>query len=167
MLVAAFRSTLEEVNEADLLVHVVDISHANMEEQIVAVEEMLDDLGAANKPIVVALNKIDRLDRTDLGDAQVLAQAVADNPAAVLISAQKGWGVDDLLNAIDNALKQHMALVDVLIPYSRGDLVSLIHEHGTVEMEEHTESGTHLVGHLPINLAGRLSPYWTANVGKS
>jgi len=166
MLVAAFRSTLEEVNEADLLVHVVDISHANMEEQIAAVEEMLDDLGAANKPIVVALNKVDRLDRSDPNDAQVLAQAVTDNPSAVLISAREGSGIDDLLTAIDNALKQRMALVDVLIPYSRGDLVSMIHEHGTVESEEHTETGTHLVGYLPIHLAGRLSPYWTANAGE-
>jgi len=163
MLVSAFRSTLEEVNEADLLVHVVDISHANMEEQIAAVEEVLDDLGAADKPIVVALNKIDRLDRSDPDDAQMLAQAVADNPAAVLISARKGWGLDDLLSAVDNALKQRMAVVDVLIPYSRGDLVAMIHDHGTVESEEHTETGTHLIGHLPMNLAGRLAPYWTAN----
>ncbi len=166
MLVAAFRSTLEEVNEADLLVHVVDISHANMEEQIAAVEEVLDDLGAADKPIVVALNKIDRLDRSDPDDAQMLAQAVADNPAAVLISARKGWGLDDLLNAVDNALKQRMAVVDVLIPYSRGDLVAMIHEHGTVESEDHTETGTHLIGHLPMGLAGRLAPYWTANAAE-
>ncbi len=163
MLVSAFRSTLEEVNEADLLVHVVDISHANMEEQIAAVEEVLDDLGAADKPIVVALNKIDRLDRSDPDDALMLAQAVADNPAAVLISARKGLGLDDLLSAVDSALKQRMAVVDVLIPYSRGDLVSMIHDHGTVESEEHTETGTHLIGHLPMNLAGRLAPYWTAN----
>ncbi|HRW47470.1 MAG TPA: GTPase HflX [Caldilinea sp.] len=166
MLVAAFRSTLEEVTEADLLVHVVDISHANMEEQIAAVEEVLDDLGAADKPIVVALNKIDRLDRSDPDDAQMLAQAVADNPAAVLISARKGWGLDDLLSAVDNALKQRMAMVDVLIPYSRGDLVAMMHEHGTVESEEHTETGTHLIGHLPMNLAGRLAPYWTANAAE-
>ena len=92
MLVAAFRSTLEEVTEADLLVHVVDISHANMEEQIAAVEEGARRPGAADKPIVVALNKIDRLDRSNPDDAQMLAQAVADNPTAVLIGARKGWG---------------------------------------------------------------------------
>ena len=97
MLVAAFRSTLEEVNEADLLVHVVDISHANMEEQIAAVEEILDDLGASTKPVVVALNKIDRLDRTDPEDAHLLEQALSDNPNAVLISAANGTGLDRLM----------------------------------------------------------------------
>ncbi|HHY56169.1 MAG TPA: GTPase HflX [Chloroflexi bacterium] len=162
-LVAAFRSTLEEVNEADLLLHVVDISHPNMTEQIAAVEEILDDLGAATKPTVIALNKIDRLDRTDPEDAQLLAQALADNPDAVLISAARGDGLDQLLAAVDAALRDRMARIDTLIPYSRGDLVALLHEHGTVEIETHTEHGTHLVGRLPIELVGRLAPFWTAN----
>jgi len=162
-LVAAFRSTLEEVNEADLLLHVVDISHANMAEQMAAVEEILDDLGAADKPIVVAFNKIDRLDRSDPEDAQILAQAIADNPNAVLISALRGEGLDRLLEAVDNALRQRMARIDTLIPYDRGDLVAMLHEHGTVEAETHTEHGTHVVGRLPLELVGRLEPYWTAN----
>jgi len=162
-LVAAFRSTLEEVNEADLLLHVVDISHANMEEQMAAVEEILDDLGAADKPMVVALNKIDRLDRSDPDDAQMLAQAIADNPRAVLISALRGEGLEQLLEAVDMTLRERMALIDTLIPYSRGDLVAMLHEHGTVETETHTEHGTHVVGRLPLELVGRLEPYWTAN----
>ena len=162
-LVAAFRSTLEEVNEADLLLHVVDISHANMVEQIAAVEEILDDLGASAKPIVVALNKIDRLDRSDPEDAQVLAQALADNPEAVLISAAHGGGLDQLLAKVDAALRERMALIDALIPYARGDLVAMMHEHGTVDTETHTEHGTHLIGRLPLELVGRLAPYWTAN----
>lgn len=162
-LVAAFRSTLEEVNEADLLLHVVDISHANMEEQMAAVEEILDDLGAADKPIVVALNKIDRLDRSDPDDAQILAQALADNPNAVPISALNGEGLDRLLEVVDAALRERMARIDTLIPYSRGDLVAMLHEYGTVEMETHTEHGTHVVGRLPLELVGRLEPYWTAN----
>lgn len=161
-LVAAFRSTLEEVNEADLLLHVVDISHANMTEQIAAVEEILDDLGAATKPTVVALNKIDRLDRSDPDDAQLLAQALADNPQAVLISAAHGVGLEHLLAAVDAALRERMARVDALIPYSRGDLVAMLHAHGTVEAETHTEHGTHLVGRLPVELVGRLAPFWTA-----
>jgi len=162
-LVAAFRSTLEEVNEADLLLHVVDISHANMAEQIAAVEEILDDLGAATKPTVVALNKIDRLDRTNPDDAQLLAQALTDNPQAVLISAAHGVGLEQLLATVDAALRERMARIDALIPYSRGDLVAMLHEHGTVEAETHTEHGTHLVGRLPVELMGRLAPYWTAN----
>ncbi|MBU6351265.1 MAG: GTPase HflX [Chloroflexi bacterium] len=163
MLVAAFRSTLEEVNSADLLLHVVDISHANMEEQIAAVEEILDDLGASAKPVVVALNKIDRLLLDDPEQRRRIDQALADNPRAVLISAATKANLDLLLAEIDRALRSRMAAIDVQIPYDRGDLVAFLHEHGTVESVTHSESGTHLVGHLPIELLGRLAPYWTAS----
>lgn len=168
-LVAAFRSTLEEVNEADLLVHVVDISHPNMEEQIAAVEEILEDLGAADKPIVMALNKIDRLDPSNPEHARCIEQALADNPNAVPISALNGQGLDRLLQAIDDALSHRMIAIDVVIPYSRGELVALLHEHGMVESETHDEQGTHIVGRLPVELIGRLAPYWTPKqaVGKS
>ncbi|MFZ4849718.1 MAG: GTPase HflX [Caldilinea sp.] len=163
MLVAAFRSTLEEVNSVDLLLHVVDISHANMEEQIAAVEEILDDLGASAKPVVVALNKIDRLLLDDPEQRRRIDQALADNPRAVLISAATKANLDLLLTEIDRALRSRMAAIDVQIPYERGDLVAFLHEHGTVESVTHSESGTHLVGHLPIELLGRLAPYWTAS----
>jgi GTP-binding protein HflX len=163
MLVAAFRSTLEEVNSADLLLHVVDISHANMEEQIAAVEEILDDLGASAKPVVVALNKIDRLVLDDPEQRRRIDQALADNPRAVLISAATKANLELLLAEIDRALRSRMAAIDVQIPYERGDLVAFLHEHGTVEVVTHSESGTHLVGHLPIELIGRLAPYWTAS----
>ncbi|MFM7173550.1 MAG: GTPase HflX [Caldilinea sp.] len=163
MLVAAFRSTLEEVNSADLLLHVVDISHANMEEQIAAVEEILDDLGASAKPVVVALNKIDRLLLDDPEQRRRIDQALADNPRAVLISAATKANLDLLLAEIDRALRSRMAAIDVQIPYDRGDLVAFLHEHGTVESVTHSESGTHLVGHMPIELLGRLAPYWTAS----
>jgi GTPase len=159
-LVAAFRSTLEEVTEADLLLHVVDLSHPNMEEQVAAVEEVLDELGAGDKPVVVALNKIDRFDLSDSIQAQHVAALRAEHPHSVVISALTGQGIDDLLQAIDKALKHHMAAVDVLIPYQRGELVSLMHEHGVVEHEEHTEHGTHLQGRLPVELAGRFARYW-------
>ena len=143
-LVAAFRSTLEEVTEADLLVHVVDLSHPNMEEQVAAVEEVLDELGAGDKPVVVALNKIDRFDLNDPAQVQQVAPLQAEYPHAVIISALMRPGIDELLQAIDQALTHHMAPVDVMIPYQRGELVSLMHEHGVVETEEHTEHGTHL-----------------------
>lgn len=161
-LVAAFRSTLEEVNEADLLVHVVDVSHPNMEEQIAAVEEILEDLGAADKPIVMALNKVDRLDPANPEHARRIEQALAENPSAVPISALNGQGLDRLLQAIDDALSHRMIAVDVVLPYDRGDLVALMHEHGMVESETHDEHGTHIVGRLPVELIGRLAPYWTA-----
>jgi GTP-binding protein HflX len=113
--------------------------------------------------MVVALNKIDRLDRADPEAAQLQAQALADNPQAVLISAAHGAGLEQLLATVDGALQERMARIDALIPYSRGDLVAMLHEHGTVEDETHTEHGTHLVGRLPMELVGRLAPFWTAN----
>ena len=71
--------------------------------------------------------------------------------------------MDRLLEVVDAALRERMARIDTLIPYSRGDLVAMLHEYGTVEMETHTEHGTHVVGRLPLELVGRLEPYWTAN----
>ena len=159
-LVAAFRSTLEEVTEADLLVHVVDLSHPNMEEQVAAVEEVLEELGAGSKPVVMAFNKLDRFAQDDEALGLHLETLRAAYPQSVLISALTGQGVEDLLATIDSALKHHMAQVDVLIPYQRGDLVALMHEHGVVEHEEHTEHGTHLQGRLPVELAGRYVKFW-------
>ena len=158
-LVAAFRSTLEEVTEADLLVHVVDLSHPNMEEQVAAVEEVLEELGAGSKPVVMAFNKLDRF-VDDEASGLRLESLRKEYAQSELISALTGQGVDELLATIDRALKHHMAHVDVLIPYQRGDLVALMHEHGVVEEEEHTEHGTHLLGRLPVELAGRFAQFW-------
>ena len=94
MLVAAFRSTLEEVTEADLLVHVVDLSHANMEEQIAAVEEVLEELGAGEKIVVMALNKVDRIDLREPDQVQHVEAVTEDYPEAVVISALTGQGLD-------------------------------------------------------------------------
>jgi len=163
-LVAAFRSTLEEVTAADLLVHVVDLSHANMEEQVAAVEEVLEELGAGDKAVVVALNKVDRFDQNDPLQVRQIEAAQAEYPDAVVISALTGQGLDALLQVIDRALRQHMAPVDVLIPYQHGELVALMHEHGIIEVEEHTEHGTHLTGRVPLELAGRYARYWRQTV---
>lgn len=159
-LVAAFRATLEEVTEADILLHVVDISHPNAEEQMAAVEEVLEDLGAGGKVHVTALNKIDRIDRSDPAAVERLQAARRETPNAVAISAATGEGIPDLLTMLDEVLRERMIPVDVLIPYQYGDLVALAHEHGFVEQEEHTESGTHLRARLPVDLAGRFSGFW-------
>jgi GTP-binding protein HflX len=159
-LIAAFRATLEEVNEAQLLLHVVDVSHANVDEQVAAVEEVLEELGAGERTIVTALNKIDRLNLTDPKDAARLERALQAYPNAVAVSALEKRGLIDLLNTVDQTLRRQMAPVDVLIPYAQGDLVALVHEHGFVEQEEHTETGTHIVGHVPVELAGRYTDYW-------
>ncbi|MCB1513026.1 MAG: GTPase HflX, partial [Hyphomicrobiaceae bacterium] len=117
-LVAAFRATLEEVNEARILLHVVDASHLNADEQVAAVEEVLEELGAGNKPVVTALNKVDLLDLDDLEERGRLEQARQAYPHAVAISARTGAGMDRLLSMIDTVLFQQMVDVDVLIPYA-------------------------------------------------
>ncbi len=159
-LVASFRATLEEINEADLLLHVVDASHANADEQVAAVEEVLEELGAGDKPVITALNKVDRLDSDDPEVASWLATAQADYPNAVVISALRGTGMDTLLNLIDDRLRQEMVHVRMLIPYQHGDLVSLFHQYGHVEQEEYTGEGTIMEGRLPASMAGRFTKYW-------
>jgi GTPase len=163
-LVAAFRATLEEVTEADLLIHVVDASHPNMDAQVAAVEEVLEDLGAGDRPVLTALNKIDRLDRSRPEVIEELERAQTDYSNPVLVSARTGEGLPDLLAALDNLLRLQMVPVDLLIPYEKGDLVALAHQHGFVEAEEHTNTGTHIRGRLPVGLAGRFSDYWTAGL---
>ncbi len=143
-LVAAFRATLEEVIEADLLLHVIDASHPHATEQAHAVYETLDEIGGAGLPIMIVLNKIDLLP-----DAQAASAALGNMPDAIAISALTGYGLDTLKEQIEEVLEAEMAVVDLLIPFERGDLVSLFHEHGLIEREEHSASGTRIVGRLP------------------
>ncbi|MCB0114098.1 MAG: GTPase HflX, partial [Caldilineaceae bacterium] len=159
-LVASFRATLEEINEADLLLHVVDASHPNADEQVAAVEEVLEELGAGDKPVITALNKVDRLDLAHAETAAWLETAKTDYPNAIAISALRGAGVDELLNFIDERLRQDMVHVRILIPYQNGDLVSLFHQYGHVEQEEYTGEGTIMEGRMPTSMAGRFADYW-------
>jgi GTPase len=142
-LVAAFRATLEEVAEADLLVHVVDASHPSMPRQIEAVEQVLEEIGAAGRPMILALNKADLLPP----GVQLSLPATAAALPWVRISALHGTGMQELLNCIsENLLLQFVAL-DVLIPYNRGELVSQFHQFGTIEHESYEANGTHLRGY--------------------
>ena len=158
-LVASFRSTLEEINEADLLVHVVDISHANADEQVAAVEEVLEELGAGDKPVITALNKVDLLDGDDEAAQERLAHAMQSYPNPVQMSALRGQGVIDLLEAVASKLRQSMVPVRLLIPYSHGELVSRFHEFGHVDKEEYTENGTRMLGRLPVGISGQYRDY--------
>jgi GTP-binding protein HflX len=160
MLVSAFRATLEEVTEADILIHVVDLSHANMDEQVAAVEEVLEELSAGNKPVITALNKVDQVDLHDPAVVAKMQGALVDYPNAVVVSALTGQGLADLREKIDLVLREQMAPIDVLIPYAHGELVALVHQHGFIEHEEHVETGTRLIGRLPVELAGRYVSYW-------
>jgi GTPase len=160
-LVASFRATLEEINEADLLLHVVDASHPNADEQVAAVEEVLEELGVGDKPVITALNKVDLLDTNDPEVASWLATAQAEYPGAVTISALRGKGIATLLETVDSWwLRHEMVPVRLLIPYNHGDLVAQFHEYGHVETEEYTDEGTLLVGRLPAAMAGRYADYW-------
>ena len=150
ILVAAFRATLEEVAEADLLIHVVDASHPQVHLQIAAVEQVLEEIGAGGLPIVVALNKIDRLPT----DMPLHLGGLAATLPNVQISAAQGTGIDKLLHCVSETLTSQFVALDVLIPYDHGELVAQFHQFGTIESEEYEEGGTRLRGHVPGNHSG-------------
>ncbi len=152
-LVEAFRSTLEEVAEADLVVHVVDGSHADPEGQIAAVREVFTEIGAADVPELVVVNKC------DVADPLVLARLLAREPHAVVTSAQTGAGVDDVIAAIEADLPRPTVEVDALVPYARGDLINQLHQHGEIESLEHTAEGTRIRARVHAGLAGELAAF--------
>ncbi len=154
-LIAAFRATLEEVAEADLLVHVVDASSSSMHRQIEAVEHVLEEIGAGGRPIVLALNKVDVLPC----DAALQLEGMAATLPMVRISALQGKGIDDLLRCINENLLLQFVALDVLIPYNRGELVAMFHQFGTIEHENYDEAGTHLRGHIPGNHSHRFAAF--------
>ncbi|MGV8050262.1 MAG: GTPase HflX [Anaerolineaceae bacterium] len=153
-LVAAFRATLEEIAESDLLVHVVDISHENARTQCLTVLETLNEIGAGDIPILTVYNKIDRLEKDKLRDAQASLE-----PGALMISAKSGDGLEEVLSAIGQALFADYKNVTVLLPYEQGQLVSIFHEKGHVESIQHQSDGIRITGMLPKQLAAQFSPY--------
>lgn len=160
-LIAAFRATLEEVAEADLLVHVVDASHPNMQHQISAVEEVLEEIGAIGLPMVLALNKSDRFP-TDLS---LQLEGIAGTLPRVSVSALDGTGVEALLSCISETLMEQFDALDVIIPYDRGDLVAQFHQFGKINLEEYQETGTHLRGYMPNNRSGSLKVFQLISKG--
>ncbi len=155
-LIAAFRATLEEVLEADLLVHVIDVSHPQAMDQARAVFATLKSIGAEDLPIVNALNKIDRLENPEAASA-----ALWDLPDSVAISALEGQGLGELLAEVEEVLESAMMRIRVLLPFDRGDLVNLIHERGLIEEESHGADGTLIVGQVPDTLAAQLVDFST------
>jgi GTPase len=155
-LVEAFRSTLEEVADADLIVHVVDGSHPDPEGQLAAVREVFAEIGAADVPELVAINKI------DVADPMVVSRLLAREPHAVACSAHSGDGIDKLLAAIEADLPRPQVEMRVVVPYSRGDLVSAMHERGEVLEVDHTADGTVVVARVHPDLAGALERYAVA-----
>ena len=149
-LVEAFRSTLEEVAESDLVLHVVDGSHPDPEGQIAAVREVFAEIGASDVPEIIVINKV------DAADPLVVKQLLAREPHAVVVSAHTGEGLDELLLAIEADLPRPAERVDVVVPYARGDLLSQVHSQGEIETLDHTADGTHLVARVPEDLAHQL-----------
>ncbi len=153
-LVAAFHATLEEIAEADLLLHVVDISHPNALHQYQAVQQTLDEIGAGHIPAITALNKIDRLSHPEAAQ-----NTVRNYPKAVAISARKGSGLPDLLEMIKQELYETFPRVVVRLPYQQGALISLFHEVGQVERVDHERGGVIIRGRIPGRLAAQFS-HW-------
>jgi GTP-binding protein HflX len=153
-IVAAFRATLEEIIDANILLHVVDATHPQAAAQIEAVEDTLAELEVDHLPCVVALNKADLLPE---GINPVHSLGIT-NPA-VLVSARTGQGMEELMVAIEAAMVGSLQPIHVLIPYNRGDLLSLFHERGQVDGEEHGVDGFVLYGRLPARLLPYFEPY--------
>ncbi len=152
-LVEAFRSTLEEVAEADLIVHVVDGSDPRPLDQVAAVREVLIGIDAGEVPELIVVNKIDRADATSLTTLRSLL------PGAVFVSAKTGEGIAELAERLAAALPRPDVAVDVLLPFTAGALVSRVHAEGTVLDEDHTAAGTRITARVPADLAGALRGY--------
>jgi GTP-binding protein HflX len=153
LLVEAFRSTLEEVVDADLILHVVDASDADPEGQVAAVREVLQEIGAAKVPEIVVLNK------ADAADPDVLARLRRREPHSVVVSARTGAGIEELLAAIEEDLPRPEFEVDAVIPYGRGDLIARIHEHGELLSETHLETGTRVLARVDAQLRAALAEF--------
>lgn len=158
-LIAAFRATLEEIEEATVLLHVLDITHPNAAEQAETVRKILEELGVSDKPTITALNKIDALDEDVNADTLKADLELPDD--FVPISARTGSGLDILLERIEEtvARSRNQVRVEVCIPYDRSELVNLFHRAGQVEREDFAEDGTHLEGVIPARVSRQFEPF--------
>ncbi|AKZ58657.1 putative GTPase belonging to the HflX family [Streptomyces ambofaciens ATCC 23877] len=149
-LVEAFRSTIEEVADAHLVLHVVDGSHPDPGAQLASVREVLRDVGAGESTEVVVVNK------ADVADPDVLARLLEQEPDAIVVSARSGRGIDELRELIDRLLPHPEVEVEVVIPYDEGSLVARVHDEGEVLSTEHTPEGTLLTARVHPDLASEL-----------
>jgi GTP-binding protein HflX len=152
-LIEAFRSTLEEVADSDLILHVVDGSHPDPEGQIAAVREVLAEIGADKVPELIVVNK------SDAADPMVLARLRQREPHSVVVSAKTGEGIAEALAVIEGELPHPGVAFEALLPYERGDLLNRLHQHGEIASLEHTGDGTLVRGRAHEDLAGELAAY--------
>ena len=149
-LIDAFKSTLEEVSESDLIVHVVDGSHPDPFEQIKAVRLVIDEIGGKDIPEIIAINKV------DIADPNVIMEILRKEPNSYAFSVRTGFGVEGLLHAIESSLPRPSVEINVVIPYDRGDLVHAIHERGEIFSEQYIAEGTSIHARVDGGLAQRI-----------
>jgi GTP-binding protein HflX len=137
-LVEAFRSTLEEVADSDIIVHVVDASHSDPGSQLATVRDVIGEVDARDIPEIVVFNKSDLVSEDD----RLLLRAL--DPRAIFVSARTGEGVDELRERIAELLPSPSVLVELVIPYDRGDIVAGLHDRGRIVSTEYLERGTHV-----------------------
>jgi GTP-binding protein HflX len=152
-LVEAFRSTLVEVADADLLVHVVDASAPEADARIAAVDTVLNEIGAADVPRLVAWNK------ADAADAETVKQLIASHSGSVALSAATGEGVQELLVTIGDRLRALARVVEFVVPYERGDVLAALHRAGEVLVEVHDDHSTRVRARLPEPIAARFAEF--------
>ncbi len=152
-LVEAFQSTLSEVAEADLLLHVVDITNSDIVGHLAAVREVLLEIGASDLPELLVFNKIDRV------SPKALARITNLYPDAVFISAAKAMGLETLLDEIGNHLERQMERLDLKIPYENGDVAAAAHRIGDVISEVHDGDGTRMVVNIPVAATNDFLPF--------
>jgi len=167
-LVAAFRATLEEITEADALLHVVDVTHPDALAQAQTVMDTLAELGAGDKPMVIALNKSDKLARLESRPAN--AHVPRFTPQGLLsdgvrVSALRKTGLDDLLKEVEQVLYERMVPLRVRLPYKAGDLMALFRREGVVDIEVPEEHGMVLTGRIPGRLLDTFMPYTVQTAG--
>jgi GTPase len=151
-LVKAFRSTLEETAEADLIVHVVDAAHAGMDVQMKTVYQVLSDLKVLDRPILTVFNKMDLVPGMWIGNDP-------DSTATIRVSAAKGDGLADMMEKIDDLAGERHLLVKAVLPYKESGLVARVHREGRLFEEEHREDGTYLRAEVPSRLVDELEPF--------
>ena len=149
-LVEAFKSTLEEVAGADLIVHVVDGSHPDPREQIRAVREVIKDVGGGDIPEIIAINK------ADIAAPEVVMQILREESNSYAFSARTGFGIETLIKAIETSLPRPRVEITATIPFDRGDLISLIHERGEVKSLSYSEAGTRIHAMVDAHIAKRI-----------
>jgi len=152
-LVEAFKSTLEEVAGADLILHIVDGSHPDPRGQIKSVREVFKEIGASGIPELIVINK------SDIANPEVVDQLLREESDAIAVSVHTGKGIPLLRQMVERNLPRPAVAVSVLIPYQRGELVSAIHDRGEIDEESYRESGTFIRGRVDTNLAHQLEPF--------